>query len=78
MPIDFKTPSFEGKGLKDRFMIIGSLVFVLPFLVLFYIFIEYDFPLDFIHLTLFALILLLVLSGLHTIALRMRQNIRHC
>jgi len=63
MPLDFKKLSLEGKGLKDRFIIIGSLIFVLPFLVFFYIFIGYDFPLDFIHLALFALILLLVLSG---------------
>ena len=63
MPPDFKNLRFEGKRLKDRFIIIGSLVFVLPFLVLFYIFIEYDFPLDSIHLALFALILLLILSG---------------
>ena len=63
MPTDFKRLRLGGKGLKDRFIIIGSLVFVLPFLVLLYVFLEYDFPLDLVHLALFALVLLLVLSG---------------
>ena len=54
----------DHKGLKYQFLVIASLVFVLPFLILFYIFYQANISFDSFHLIVFALILLLILAGL--------------
>jgi two-component system cell cycle sensor histidine kinase/response regulator CckA len=58
-----KTPE-KKSGLKYQFIIIESLVFLLPLFVLFYIFHERNISLDSSHLILLAMIILLILSGL--------------
>ncbi|MCX5855735.1 MAG: ATP-binding protein [Deltaproteobacteria bacterium] len=52
------------KGLRYQFLIIASLIFVLPVLILFYIFYQADIAFDFYHLLVFTFILLLVLAGM--------------
>lgn len=54
----------EGNDLKKIFVILGSLFFVLPFIVLFYIIYQNDIHLNASHLIAVALILVLVLAGL--------------
>jgi len=52
------------KGLKYQFLIIASLIFVLPVLIFSYIPYQTDVIFDFHHLIVFAFILLLILAGL--------------
>ena len=52
------------KGLKYQFLIIASLIFVLPVLIFSYILYQTDVIFDFHHLIVFAFILLLILAGL--------------
>ena len=54
----------EGNDLKKILVILGSLFFVLPFIVLFYIIYQNDIHLNASHLVVVALILVLVLAGL--------------
>jgi PAS domain S-box-containing protein len=51
-------------SLRDQFLIISSLIFFLPVLILFYVFYEADIVFDCFHLLVFTFILLLVLAGL--------------
>jgi two-component system cell cycle sensor histidine kinase/response regulator CckA len=51
-------------GLTDKFNIIGSLVVVLPILIFAYIIQKNEIALDYTQLLLFAVVLLLILSGL--------------
>jgi PAS domain S-box-containing protein len=52
------------KGLKYQFLVISTLIFVLPVLTLFYIFYNSNISFDLLHLAFFAFILLLILSGI--------------
>jgi len=54
----------EGAGLKNRLMVITSLVFILPFLIFTYIFYKHDIALDFIQTLMVVFILLMILGGL--------------
>jgi len=57
----------EGKGLRYKLLVIEALVFVLPFLALFYLFYENKIFLNTSQLFIIALILVLILSGLLTL-----------
>ena len=54
----------EGKGLRYKLLVIEALVFVLPFLALFYLFYENKIFFNTSQLLILALILVLILSGL--------------
>ncbi|MBW1995286.1 MAG: PAS domain S-box protein [Deltaproteobacteria bacterium] len=54
----------QGGGLRQRLLVIEALVFVLPFLVVFYFLYENKISLRYDQLLLFAFILLLILAGL--------------
>lgn len=54
----------EGNDLKKILVILGSLFFILPFIILFYIIYQNDLRFNASHLVVLALILVLVLSGL--------------
>ncbi len=60
----FKMKNRGQNSLRDQFLIISSLIFVLPVLILFYIFYESDIVFEFFHLLVFTFILLLVLAGM--------------
>jgi len=60
---DFKKLSIQEKGLRYKLLIIEALVFVLPFLILSYVFYRNNVFLEFSHLLVFALILVLILAG---------------
>lgn len=60
----FKTANRGHNSLKYRFLIISSLIFVLPVLILFYLFYQSDTVFDFLHLLILTFILLLVLAGM--------------
>jgi len=57
----------EGKGLRYKLLVIEALVFVLPFLALFYLFYENKIFFNTSQLLILALILVLILSGLLTL-----------
>lgn len=54
----------EGNDLKKILVVLGSLFFILPFIILFYIIYQNDLRFNASHLVVLALILVLVLSGL--------------
>lgn len=54
----------EGNDLKKILVILGSLFFVLPFIVLFYIIYQNDLRFNASHVVVLALILVLILAGL--------------
>jgi len=56
--------SSHNKGLKYQFLIIGSLIFVLPILILSYLIYETGVVFSITHLVVFTGILLLILAGL--------------
>jgi len=65
MPLPRFRPSREkSRGLKSKFVIIESLLFVIPLFVLCYIFYQKKIALDATHLFLVAMIILLILAGL--------------
>ena len=56
--------SLDEKGLRYKLFIVEALIFVLPFLVLSYIFYRNNIFLSITQLMIFAMILVLVLGGL--------------
>jgi len=56
--------SSKNNGLKYQFLLIVSLIFVLPILILFYIFYQVNISFQPPHLVIFALIFLLALAGI--------------
>ena len=60
---DIKKLSIQEKGLRYKLLVIEALVFVLPFLILSYVFYRNNVFLEFSHLLVFALILVLILAG---------------
>jgi len=56
--------ALEGKGLRYKLLVIQALVFVLPFLVLFYLFYQNRILFNTNQLVLLALILVLIFAGL--------------
>ncbi len=61
------TLSIEEKGLRYKLMIIEGLVFVLPFFIISYIFYVNNIFLNLSQMFIFALILLIILTGLMTL-----------
>lgn len=59
--------NIEGKGLRYRLLVIEILIFVLPFLILCYIFYKNNILFDSSQMFIFALILLIILAGLVTL-----------
>jgi PAS domain S-box-containing protein len=59
-----KKQSLKGMGLKQKLLVIESLIFVLPFLTIFYIFYIKKVVLDFSHFSIIASILILILVSL--------------
>ena len=55
--------SIEGKGLQNKLLTIQSLIFILPFLIISYVFYKNNVFLDFSQMVIFALVLVLVLAG---------------
>ena len=64
MSLWLEQADLQKKGLKYQFLIITSLIFVLPALILSYILYRTGVIFDFHHLIVFAFILLLILTGL--------------
>ena len=58
--------SLEGKSLRNKLAVISTLIFLIPFLVVCYIFYRADVfqNLDYLSLIIFALLLLLILAGM--------------